>query len=506
MVGDEGVDAQIEQIDGLDLALQGQLVGQINLSGQRGVSVATAVSDDVTVDQALDLTAWDGDGIDAISSAKAIAPVVQTATQSNTNSATATFEGSQAGVVAEAGTPQIQADANGAIGQFDELDIALQGQLVGQVNLSGQHGLAVATAISDDVTVTSGNVSAGGNGIKAVSSAKAVAPVVQTATQSNTNTATATFEGNQASLDLQATRDVSESILSDGGINLGLQGQLVGQVNLSVQAGASIATALSDEVNVTQSGDLEAGGNGIVAKSSAKAVAPVVQTATQSNNNSAEATFTGSQENFETEAGNDTRIAIGVNRGIDVALQGQLVGQINLSGQFGASVATAVSDDVTVNQFGTINAWDGDGIAAASTAEAIAAVVQTGSQSNTNSAEATFNPGQLVVNEGEPEPLNSENIALQGQLAGQFNLSAQAGLAISTAISDEVTVSSGEDPAGGDGINATSSAQSVAAVVQTLGTETDQPGQSNVNTAAINVPENTEAEPGRSCRACYRRI
>ena len=104
MVGDEGVDANIEQIDGLDLALQGQLVGQLNLSGQRGASIATAISDDVTVNQALDLTAWDGDGIRATSSAEATAPVVQTATQSNTNSATATFKGSQAGIVAEAGT------------------------------------------------------------------------------------------------------------------------------------------------------------------------------------------------------------------------------------------------------------------------------------------------------------------------------------------------------------------------------------------------------------------
>ena len=341
------------------------------------------------------------------------------------------------------------------------------------------------------MTVTSGNDPAGGNGIKAVSSAEAVAPVVQTANQSNSNTAAATFEGNQANLDLTATDDVSASLLSRGGINLALQGQLVGQVNLSAQGGASIATALSDEVTVNQTGYLEAGEGGIVAKSSAKAVAPVVQTATQSNNNSAAATFAGAQENIQIDANDVQLITIGLAQDIDVALQGQLVGQVNLSGQFGASVATAVSDDVTVNQFGTINAWDGDGIAAASQAEAVAAVVQTGSQSNTNSAGATFEAGQIQL-DGEPVPLNGEYIALQGQLAGQFNISAQAGLAISTAISDTVTVTSGADPAGGDGINATSSAQSVAAVVQTLGTETEEgyePGQSNLNTAAINVPE-----------------
>ena len=66
-----------------------------------------------------------------------------------------------------------------------------------------------------------------------------------------------------------------------------------------------------------------------------------------------------------------------------------------------------------------------------------------------------------------------------------------------------MTVTSGADPAGGDGINATSSAQSVAAVVQTLGTETKEgyePGQSNLNTAAINVPEYSDPAVC-SCRA-----
>ena len=404
VVGEEGVDAESSSSTALDFALQGQLVGQVNLSGQRGLSVATAVSDDVTVNSG-DVTAWDGDGIVAISSAKAIAPVVQTATQSNSNEAAATFEGNQAGIVAEAGSEPVPgeegSDAEGGIvRRFDDLGLALQGQLVGQVNPSSQRGLSVATAISDAVTVTSGNDPAGGNGIKAVSSAEAVAPVVQTANQSNSNTAAATFEGNQANLDLTATDDVSASLLSRGGINLALQGQLVGQVNLSAQGGASIATALSDEVTVNQTGYLEAGEGGIVAKSSAKAVAPVVQTATQSNNNSAAATFAGAQENIQIDADDDELTPIGLAQDIDVALQGQLVGQVNLSGQFGASVATAVSDDVTVNQFGTINAWDGDGIAAASQAEAVAAVVQTGSQSNTNSAGATFEAGQIAVHDG----------------------------------------------------------------------------------------------------------
>ena len=55
---EEGVDPGIEQIDGLDLALQGQLVGQVNLNVQRGASIATAISDDVTVVRFGSVTAW----------------------------------------------------------------------------------------------------------------------------------------------------------------------------------------------------------------------------------------------------------------------------------------------------------------------------------------------------------------------------------------------------------------------------------------------------------------
>ena len=419
---------------------------------------------------------------------------MQTATQSNANKAEATFGGSQAGIVAVASGEDDENDAEGGVSQFNDFGVALQGQLVGQVNLSGQGGLSVVTAISKGVTVSSGSDPAGGDGLKAVSSAEAVAPVVQTATQSNSNSASSTFDGSQANLELTASDDAAAEVdLFEGG-NIALQGQIVGQVNLSAQGGASVATALSGPVDLTQSGQLDAGKNGLVAKSSAKATAPVVQTATQSNENTAAATFSGSQIDIGTQAGDSPSIDITVTHGEpNLALQGQLVGQVNLNGQFGASVATAVSDEVNVNQIGIISAGD-DGINAASTAESVAAVIQSGGQSNSNSAESTFNAGLLVI-DGEQEPLGAENIGLQGQLAGQFNVSLQAGAAISTAISDEVTVTSKTDPAGDDGIDASSSAQSVAAVVQTLGTETKEgyePGQSNVNTAAINLPGEDE--------------
>ena len=593
VVGQEGVNAEIAQIDGLDLALQGQLVGQINLSHQRGASVATAISDSVTVTTTFegwgDVTAWDGNGITATSSATAIAPVIQTATQSNENKAEATFDGGQANIVAEAVadpapvlTPSevpapLPGRADATIAQVDGLDVALQGQLVGQLNASSQRGLAVATAVSRDVTVTSGNGSAGGNGIEAVSSAEAVAPVVQTVLgeeiveegveetpeesveetpeegveetpeervyapgQSNVNTAETTFNGSQASIDAGATGSVEAGIAQIDGLDLSLQGQLVGQLNLSSQGGLAIATALSDPVTVNQFGSLEAGASGIIATSSAVAKAPVIQTVSQANDNSAKATFGGNQTEIAADAGGDVIVADepfvapaligeeGVDPGIaqidglDLALQGQLVGQVNLNVQGGASIATAVSDEVTVNQIGSLTAWDGDGIAATSSAVATAPVVQTATQSNTNSAEATFGGnqagvdaeagGDVVAGGPQQEPttetllpiergfdpgitqVDGLDIALQGQLVGQINLSGQRGLAVATAISRSVTVTSEYDPASGDGIRAVSSAEAIAPVVQTAtqsnkneAEATFEGGQADINATAGEV-------------------
>ena len=80
-----------------------------------------------------------------------------------------------------------------------------------------------------------------------------------------------------------------------------LQGQLVGQANVNLgfedreieagQEGAAIATAISDEVHVNQSGWLDTGEDGITATSSAVATAALEQTADQSNSNAASATL-----------------------------------------------------------------------------------------------------------------------------------------------------------------------------------------------------------------------
>ena len=417
------------------------MVGQLNLSSQRGASIATAIADNVSVNQVGDLTASSGDGIAATSSAIVTGGVGQTASQTNTNTATATFEGSQSNIVVavseddDEATPPTSPSAEGSITQSDGLDVALQGQLVGQLNVSGQHGLAVATAVSRDVTVTSGNGSASGNGIEAVSSAEAVAPVVQTVLgeeiveegveqtgeervyapgQSNVNTAATTFNGSQANIDAGAPGDVTAGIAQIDGLDLSLQGQLVGQLNISGQGGLAIATALSDPVTVNQSGYLDAGASGIIATSSAVAKAPVIQTVSQANDNSATATFNGNQATITADADGDVILSepvsvIGLAQveeagpgieqidAVDVALQGQLVGQVNFNVQRGASIATAISDDVTVIQSGELTALNGDGIVATSSAVATAPVVQTATQSNTNSAEATFGGNQAGV-------------------------------------------------------------------------------------------------------------
>ena len=106
-----------------------------------------------------------GDGINATSSAVATAGLSQTANQSNASTV----------------------DATGAL--------ALQGQLVGQVNWNEQEGAAIATAVSDYVDVDqNGYLTAGGDGITATSSAVAAAGLAQTANQSNSNSADATLE------------------------------------------------------------------------------------------------------------------------------------------------------------------------------------------------------------------------------------------------------------------------------------------------------------------------
>ena len=363
-------------------------------------------------------------------------------------------------------------------------------EIVGQANLSAQRGAAIAIAEAGEVSVTSWNDPAGGNGIVATSSAIAEGPVVQTAEQSNENSAEATFEGSQADAVAEAQDDGGLGVAGAGqldGFDVALQGQIVGQVNLSAQGGLAVATASADKVTVDQARVLEAGKSGILATSSAQAAAPVVQTASQSNDNSGAATFEGSQASSDVSATEVGKIGFLLVPSGDLALQGQLVGQINLNLQKGAAIALASSDKVIVDQFGTLTTG-ADGVVATSSAEAGAAVVQTADQGNANSADQTFEPSEIemtVNDETDSFEIDDGNLGLQGQLAGQLNLNAQRGFAVAEASSEKVRVKSQIDPAGGDGIRATSSAEGGAAVVQTA-------NQSNSNGAEIEGTDGSE--------------
>ena len=211
-------------------------------------------------------------------------------------------------------------------------------------------------------------------------------------------------------------------------IALQLEGVL--QINASGQNGLAVATADSGSVDVNSHDDLYAQrGNGITATSSAVAGASLDQSVDQSNTNTEDATGTA-------------------------ILQLQLVGQANFSEQNGASIATATSDYVNVDQSGYLSS-DGNGITATSSAVAGANLSQTADQDNSNSATATLEgPGLGAA-------------AAQLQLVGQLNVNDQDGASIAAAESSYVEVRSYEDPSQGDGITATSSAVAAANLDQT---------------------------------------
>ena len=497
--------------------LQLQLVGQANFSEQEGAAIAAATSDYVNVDQSGYLTAG-GNGITATSSAVAGAGLSQTANQFNTNSATATLEGSGFGAV------------------------AAQLQLVGQLNVNDQDGTAIADATSSYVEVRSYEDPSQGNGITATSSAVAGANLDQTANQSNTNSASITLPA------LPVVPDSSE--FPRTGFEIAAQIEGVLQANVNEQEGLAVATATSDYVSVEQGGPLTAGGDGITATSSAVAGANLTQTANQGNSDTktvsrAPTPIAGEDErilhpealdvqlegvlqaNANSQAG--VSIAAASSGSVDVkshdaisaggngitatssavaganlaqtanqtndnsatatgsiALQGQLVGQVNANEQEGASVA-ASSDYVNVEQTDTLKRG-GDGITATSSAVAGANLDQTANQGNSNSASATLEapdaPLFLETGENEFIPLRDplRDIGIQAQLVGQLNINDQDGGSIATASSGTVDVRSFDDPATGDGIKATSSA--VAAALPQSNRQPDQQQQRQHHPAA----------------------
>ena len=255
-----------------------------------------------------------------------------------------------------------------------------------------------------------------------------------------------------ADLDQKADQE-NEAEMSADESAAALQGQLVGQLNFNVQAGAAIASSDSGDVDVEQDGVLTAGaggttGDGITANSKAIAVAKLEQEADQKNETSATA-----------ELENPTRpVVIDVIRPAPApepaapvppvtlitleafGLQGQLIGQANLNAQFGLAVADADSGDVDVKSYQDPSL--GNGITANSTAVAKAELNQDIDQSNEN--EASIVLPELSPEAAAPSPntivLPTEEVEqFEGVL--QANLSLQAAAAFATSSRVTLTLS-----------------------------------------------------------------
>ena len=432
-------------------AAQEQLVGQLNVNAQGGLAAASATSDYVEV-RSEDPAA--GDGITATSSAVAAATLTQTADQTNDNSATITL-------------PPLQVVPDDDVKLPVLFETAEQAELVLQTNVNQQEGAVSADATSGSVTVENGFINVSGDGVTATSSAVAVATLDQTATQANTDTKTVDRAAGATPGEGETTIPVETDVSQD---------ELVDQENFNQQAGAADASATSDSVLVRSEGDLSAGGDGIIATSSAVAVADLSQSVTQNNTNSVDAVGT----RIGSVLGGVEQALIEVDGGQD-----QSVDQTNLNvgseeedpGQEAAAYATATSGSVYVQQDGNLTRG-GNGITATSSAVAVAALDQTADQSNSNDLSATI-----------AGPDFTRHIADQEQSVGQENVSVQAGEATADATSDYVEVRSAGDPATGDGINATSSAVATATLNQTA-------NQTNENSSTITLPNVPEGEEG----------
>ena len=209
-----------------------QSVEQTNRNEQEGLAVATAESDYVSVNNYGDVLNANSDGIDAESTAVAVATVTQEANQTNSASQNGT-------TTAAPSTVSLSQSLN-------------------QANFNEQEGIAIAVASADDVKVTSqGFVDPPGDGIHAESSAVAVAAVDQDATQSNIGF---------------AAIECPPTGCSQTEINLKAR-----QQNQSDQDGLAVAVATSGEVTVQQHGVVSAAEDGIDAELNAVAVATVQQ-------------------------------------------------------------------------------------------------------------------------------------------------------------------------------------------------------------------------------------
>ena len=155
---------------------------------------------------------------------------------------------------------------------------------------NAQEAATIAVALSDEVSVKQeGDVSAGEDGVKGISSAVAVAVVDQTSNQYIEQFASTAAVAISDKVDVSVSGNVyagddgvvgvsSAVAIAEGGsspidmaaLEERYQGQALDQLSLPTDLDA-LAVAVADEVNVTTYGNISAGGSGVVAVSFAKA-------------------------------------------------------------------------------------------------------------------------------------------------------------------------------------------------------------------------------------------
>ena len=292
--------------------------------------------------------------------------------------------------------------------------------------------------------------------------------------------------------------------IEDAEVELEQEQEDIDQSNEAEQYGVADADAgyygFGNAVTVIQSGTLVAADTGIDAEALADADADLEQNADQGNENTQTATptlaFTAAPSFDRVRLrGRDAEIEAGIDDvEIEVSQEQEEIEQENEAEQDGAAYATAdYAGDVYVEQSGTLTAGDlfagigGDGIEAASVAEAEADLDQTAIQSNINrqditedalptpafgfTADATFTNVQLLARRDAEIDAGIEDVEVELEQEqediDQSNEADQDGEAEAEAYAGDVYVEqSGELFAVEDGINARSDADADASLEQ----------------------------------------
>ena len=366
-------------------------------------------------------------------------------------------------------------------------------QNIAQSNDNEQSGDSYADATGARVEVVNdGDISAGGKGINAVSEAVAIAKVEQEAEQENQNSQSADLTASGEIVATQA-QNVPNEPFDFGVVTLDaaaleqpiLRCEVGNQTNCSGQEGYASAYATSDEVWVTNDGDISAGDDGISAE---------FERGGGGQGRSRDHRRPGAEATSRLRRATRRKAAKRQDRSTTTAKRRQSTRPVGSSSRSSPSIrATPIinlarpmpasySDEVWVTSQGNITA-EGDGINAESKAVAIAEVDQDASQENINNQSAECSGGKIGC--------------LSTQEGRQNNDSTQTGFAVAAAYSDKVTVVQKVDPhAGEDGIDAASTAVAEATVAQNI----DQ-SNSNSTSGELHVDQYNTAYQGGAALA-----